>query len=154
VDQDDLMVNLVALRAELDKPAYNGLSNAAAAVAVMAAVITTDRTVPSAEVARLWAWRGILAKAREAGERGASASARELGWRVLDTVAFDALAQINTAVTADKTAFTVVLDTMVTAGLMTAGQRTETLDLVIKARTGREVFGAIDENDVARARAL
>jgi len=148
------MVDLVALRAELNKPAYTGLSNAAAALAVMAASITTDRTVPSAEVARLWAWRGILAKAREAGERGANATARETGWRVLDVVQFDAMAQINTADPTDKTAFQAMLDAMVTATIMTAPQRTETIALITKPRTGREVFGAIDENDVAQARAL
>jgi hypothetical protein len=148
------MVDLVALRAELDLPAYNGLSNAAAALAVMAASITTDRTVPSAEVARLWAWRGILAKAREAGERGGSAGARETGWRVLDIVSFDAMAQIDTANSADKTAFQAMLDAMVTASIMTAPQRTETIALVNSPRTGLQVFGQIDENDVARARAL
>lgn len=148
------MLDLAALRAELDKPAYTGLSNAEAAAAVMRATITTDRQVPSAEVARLWAQRGVLANAREAGERGANASVRSLGWRVLDMVNFDVLAELNTGNTADKATFFAMLDAMVTGGLMTAQNRTDTIALITKPRTGREVFGAIDENDVAAARAL
>lgn len=148
------MVDYVALRAELDKPAYAGLSNAAAAVAVMAATVAADRRLPSDEVARFWARRGILANARDAGERGANSAARVLGWRVLDVVSFDVLGELDTRDATDRAEFGAMLDSMVTASIMTAAQRTATLALINKPRTGLEVFGAIDENDVLIARAL
>ena len=148
------MADLVALAAELAKPAYAGLDDAAAAVAVMAASITTDRRVPSAEVARLWARRGVLANAREAGERGVNAGARTLGWRVLDIVTFDVLGELDTANADDQTEFRAILNAMVNASLMTSDIRAETVALITKPRTGRDVFGSLDSNDIARARAL
>lgn len=148
------MVNYIALRTELNKPAYAGLSNVDAAVAVMTASVTIDRQVPSTEIARFWARRGILANAREAGERGANAAVRILGWRVLDIVSFDVLGELDTGSTTDKTEFITFLDNMVTASIMTAPQRAATLALINKPRTGLEVFGIINEDDVAQARAL
>jgi hypothetical protein len=148
------MVDYVALAAELTKSAYTGLDDAAAAVAVMAASVTTDRRVPSAEVARRWARRGVLAKAREAGENGGTAGARELGWRVLDIVTFDVLGELDTASADDQTEFRAILNAMVNASLMTADVRTETVALISKPRTGREVFGNLDASDIANARAL
>ena len=148
------MADLVALAAELAKPAYAGLDDAAAAGAVMQASITTDRRVPSAEVARLWARRGVLAKSREAGERGGTAGARELGWRVLDIVSFDVLGDLDTTNADDKSEFSAMLNAMVNASLMTADVRTETVALINKPRTGREVFGNLDASDIANARAL
>jgi len=146
------MVDLVALRAELDKPAYAGLDDAAAAVAVMKATVTTDRRVPSAEVARLWARRGVLANAREAGNRGSAAGARVLGWRVLDAVEHDVMGDLDTADANDRAEFAAFLNQLVTAGIMGAADRDATIALIQKPRTGREVFGSLDSNDVANAR--
>lgn len=148
------MVDLVALRAELDKPAYTALGNAEAAVAVMAATLSADRRVPSAEVARLWARRGVLANAREAGERGANAAARALGWRVIDIVQFDVMSDLDTANSTDRGEFDTFLGMMVSASIMSAGDRSATVALISKPRAGREVFGVLDENDVAAARAI
>lgn len=89
------MPDYAALKIEIAKPAYAGLSDAETAEAVMAATLTPDRMVPSAEVARLWARRGVLANAREAGNRGANAAARTLGWRVLDIVEADVLGELT-----------------------------------------------------------
>jgi hypothetical protein len=148
------MVDLVALRAELDKPAYAGLDDAAAAVAVMKATITTDRRVPSAEVARLWARRGVLANAREAGNRAAATGPRLLGWRVLDVVEHDVLGDLDTADATDRTEFAAFLNQLVTATIMTADDRTATIALIQKPRTGLEVFGTLDSSDIANARSI
>lgn len=148
------MPDLAALRAELDKPAYAGLSHAQAAVAVMAATVSANRQLPSAEVARFWARRGVLANAREAGERDANPAARTLGWRVLDVVSFDVLGELDTRDAADRADFSTLMDSMVTAGIMTGPIRAATIALISKPRLGREVFGVIDENDIAQARAL
>jgi hypothetical protein len=148
------MVDLVALRAELDKPAYAGLDDAAAAVAVMAAMVSVNRAVPSAEVARLWARVGALANAREAGNRAASAPARLLGWRVLDIVEHDVMGELDTTDLTDRTEFLAFLDQMVSSSIMTAANRTATIALITKPRTGREVFGSLDSNDIAAARRL
>jgi hypothetical protein len=148
------MIDLVALRVELDKPAYTGLDDAAAAVAVMAATITTDRRVPSAEVARLWARRGVLANAREAGNRAAATGPRLLGWRVLDVVEHDVLGDLDTADATDRTEFAAFLNQLVTATIMTADDRTATIALIQKPRTGRDVFGTLDSSDIANARSI
>lgn len=151
------MVDYVALKAELAKPAYAGLSNADAAVAVMAETVAADRKVPSLEVGQLWARQGVLANAREAGNRGANAAARALGWRVLDIVEKDVLGDLDTRNATDRAAFEALLDQMVASTapqIMTAAQKTSTVALIAKPRLGVEVFGRIDENDVAIARSL
>jgi hypothetical protein len=150
------VADYVALAAELTKPAYAGLDDAAAAVAVMSASVTTDRRVPSAEVARLWARRGVLAKAREAGENGGTAGARELGWRVLDIVTFDVLGDLDTTDADDKAEFSTMLNAMVNASLMTADVRTETVALITRAVSPASLIGwpVVTEHDVARARSI
>lgn len=151
------MVDYVALKAALAGPAYAGLSDAAAAVAVMAATVAADRMVPSIEVGQLWARQGVLANAREAGNRGANAAARTLGWRVLDIVEKDVLGDLDTRNAGDRAQFMALLDAMVAATapvIMTAAQRDATIALITKPRLGVEVFGRIDENDVAIARSL
>jgi len=145
---------LAALAAELAKPAYAGLDDAAAAVAVMRAEITIDRSVPSAEVARLWARRGVLANAREAGNRAGTPAARALGWRVLDVVEHDVMGDLDTADATDRTEFGAFLDTLVSAAIMSAADRTATVALINKPRTGREVFGELNSDDIANARAV
>ena len=145
---------LAALAAELAKPAYAALDDAAAAVAVMDAFVTLDRRVPSAEIARLWARRGVLANAREAGNRGSAAGSRVLGWRVLDVVEHDVMGDLDTTDATDRTEFGAFLDQMVTASIMTAETRTATVALIKKPRLGREVFGSLDSNDIAAARRL
>jgi len=148
------MIDLVALRVELDKPAYTGLDDAAAAVAVMDALVSADRRVPSAEVARLWARRGVLANAREAGNRGSATGPRVLGWRVLDVVEHDVMGDLDTTNPTHRTEFAAFLDQLVTAGIMVADDKTATIALITKPRTGREVFGSLDSNDIAAARRL
>lgn len=144
---------LAALKAEIALPAYAGLNNAQIAVAVMKAAVALDRRVPSAEVARLWARRGVLANAREAGNRGGAANLRVLGWRVLDVVEHDVLGDLDTTSSTDRTEFSALLNQMVTASIMSDADRTATISLIQKPRTGLEVFGTLDENDIANARA-
>lgn len=146
------MPDYAALKIEIAKPAYAGLSDAETAEAVMAATLTPDRMVPSAEVARLWARRGVLANAREAGNRGANAAARTLGWRVLDIVEADVLGELDTRSTSDRTEFQAFMDQMVTFSIMSAADRTATVALIKKARTGRDVFGELTAVDIQNAR--
>ena len=149
------MVDLVALRAELDKPAYANLSNADAAVAVMAASITTERVVGGAEIGRMWARRDVLGAARERSQRAALTPAqRATAWTAIEMVDRDGFAGLDPTMPAQRTALVALLDRFVTDTIMTAADRTATLALLSQARPGREVFGSLDENDVARARAL
>lgn len=150
------MADLVALKAEIAKPAYAGLSDAEIAEAVMAAILTPDRMVPSVEIGRLWARQGVLAAAREAGNRGGNATARQLGWRVLDIVEKDVLGELDTRDAADRAAFQALLDLMVASTapqIMTAAQRDATVALIAKPRRGVEVFGFLTAVDVVNARA-
>jgi stage III sporulation protein SpoIIIAA len=147
------MVDYAALKAEIAKPSYEKMDDAETAVAVMKATVAIDRRVPSAEVARLWARRGVLANAREAGNRGASVAVRVLGWRVLDVVERDVLGDLDTADATDRSEFSAFLNQMVTASIMGDADRTATIALIQKPRTGLEVFGPLDENDIKIARA-
>jgi len=150
------MADYVALKAEIAKLAYAGLGDQETADAVMAATLSPDRMVPSVEVGRLWARQGVLAAAREAGNRGANAAARQLGWRVLDIVEKDVLGELDTRNAGDRAAFEALLDLMVASTapqIMTAAQRTATVALIAKARSGREVFGVLTAVDIVNARA-
>lgn len=117
------MVDYVALKAEIAKPAYAGLGDQETADAVMAATLSPDRMVPSVDVGRLWARQGVLAAARDAGDRAA----------------FEALLDLMVASTAPQ--------------IMTAAQRTATVALIAKARSGRDVFGVLTAVDIVNARA-
>jgi hypothetical protein len=105
-------------------------------------------------VARLWARRGVLANAREAGNRAGTPAARALGWRVLDVVEHDVMGDLDTADATDRTEFGAFLDTLVSAAIMSAADRTATVALINKPRTGREVFGELNSDDIANARAV
>lgn len=149
------MIDLVALRAELNKPAYAGLSNAAAAVAVMAAQITGELAVGGADIGKLWARRGVLGAARERASRAALTPAqRALAWTAVEMVAQDGFSGLDPNSPAQRAALVALLDSFVTDTIMTAGDRAATLALLSRTRAGREVFGAIDESDVANARAI
>lgn len=149
------MVDLAALRAELDKPAYAGLSNTAAAVAVMAAQITGELSVGGADIGKLWARRGVLGAARERANRAAlTAPQRGLAWTAIEMVAQDGFSGLDPNSPAQRAALVALLDSFVADAIMTAGDKAATLALLSRTRTGREVFGVLDENDIARARAL
>lgn len=149
------MVDYAALKVEIARPVYARMSDAEIAAAVLTALVGAQRMVPSVEVGRLWAQQGVLAAAREAGNRGANAAARQLGWRVLDIVEKDVLGELDTRNAGDRAAFETLLDLMVASTapqIMTAAQRNATMALITKPRRGQEVFGYIDENDIAIAR--
>lgn len=149
------MIDLVGLRAELVKPAYTGLDNAAAAVAIMAAQITTERTRAGGDIGKLWARRGVLGAARERTLRTALTVAQKANaWTAVEMVAQDGFAGLDPSVPAQRAALVAMLDSFVVDTIMTAADRTATLALLNEPRTGAQVFGTIDENDVARARAL
>ena len=146
--------SLAALKAEIAKPAYAGLADAAIAVAVMAAQIVADRLVAGPEIGRLWARRGVLGAAREQAQRAALTPAqRALAWTAIEMVDRDGFADLDPTKEAQRTALVNFLDSLVAANIMSAGDRTATLALINQARPGREVFGALDENDIKNARA-
>lgn len=149
------MVDLVALRVELDKPAYSALGNAAAAVAVMAADITGEVVASGASMGQLWARRGVLATARERANRSTLTPAqRTTAWEAITMIDQDGFSELDPTQPAQRAALVAFLDRLVTDTIMTAPDKTATLALLSRTRTGRKVFGAIDENDVAAARAL
>lgn len=149
------MADLVALRAELDKPAYSGLDNAAAAVAVMGAQIAGELAVSGADIGKLWARRGVLGAAHERANRAALTPAqRANAWTAVKMVERDGFSGLDPTIPAQRASLVSMLDIFVADTIMTAGDRTATLALLSRTRTGREVFGILDENDIARARAL
>ena len=149
------MVDLVALRAELDKPAYTALGNAEAAAAVMTAQITGEIVTSGASMGQLWARRGILAVARERANRAAlTVPQRTTGWEAITMIEQDGFSGLDPTQPAQRAALVAFLDRLVTDTIMTAADKTATLALLNRTRTGREVFGSLDENDVAAARAL
>lgn len=149
------MANLAALRAELDKPAYTAMGNAQAAVAVMAAQITGELVTSGASMGQLWARRGILGIARERSNRAALTPAqRATAWEAITMIDQDGFSGLDPTNATHRAALVAFLDRLVTDTIMTASDKTATLALLSRTRTGREVFGAIDENDVAQARAI
>jgi len=149
------MVDLSLLRTELDKPAYVGLSNADAAAAVMVAVIAADRVVPTAEIGRLWARRGVTATARtRANTTALTVAQRTAAWKATEILDRDGFADLDPRDTAQRAAMVALFDDLIANAVMTEADKTATIALINKTRTGREVFGQIDENDVAQARAL
>lgn len=153
------MADLVALRAELDKPAYTGLSNVVAAVAVMDAQITGEMVTTGADIGKLWARRGILGIAHERSRRLSGTptltnAQRVTAWEAITMVQFDGFSGLDPNNATQRAALVAFLDRLVTDTIMTAADKTATLALLSRTRTGREVFGQIDENDVARARAI
>lgn len=149
------MVDLVALRAELDKPAYTALGNAEAAVAVMAAQITGEMATSGASMGQLWARRGILGVAYERANRAALTPAqRATAWEAITMIAQDGFSGLDPTNSTQRAALVAFLDRLVTDTIMTAADKTATLAALSRTRTGRDVFGALDENDVAAARAI
>lgn len=148
------MVDLVALKEEVRKPAYAGLTDAAVAVAVMATEIVADRLVAGPEIGRLWARRGVLGVARERSQRGTlTAAQRALAWTAIEMIERDGFADLDPTRPAQRTALVNFLDSLVADTIMTAADRTATLARINQPRMGREVFGTIDASDIANARA-
>lgn len=148
------MVDLVALKAEIAKPAYAGLTDAAVAVAVMAAEIVADRLVAGPEMGRLWARRGVLGAARERSQNGAlTAAQRARAWTAIEMIERDGFADLDPTKSAQRTALVNFLDQLVADTIMTEADKTATLALINQPRLGREVFGTLDASDIVNARA-
>lgn len=148
------MVDYAALKIEIAKPVYSGLTDAQVAIAVMAASIVADRLVLGQEIGRLWARRGVLGAARERAFRGSLTPAqRALAWTAIEMVDRDGFADLDPTKLAQRNALIAFLDSLVADTIMSAGDKTATLALINQERTGREVFGNIDESDIINARA-
>lgn len=148
------MVDLVALKAEIAKPAYAGLTDAQIAVAVMAAEIVADRTVAGLEIGQLWARRGVLGAAHERSQRGnLQASQRALAYTAIEMIDRDGFSGLDPTKPAQRTALVNFFDSLVADTIMSEADKTATLALINQPRLGREVFGNIDASDIANARA-
>lgn len=149
------MPDYVALKAEIAKPVYAGLDDAATAHAVMGAVVSAESAASGADIGKLWARRGVLGAARERASRTTLTPAqRANAWTAIEMVAQDGFSGFDPSVPAQRAALVAMLDGFVADTIMTAADRTATLAMLARPRSGRDVFGAIDENDIAIARAL
>jgi len=156
------MVDYVALKAELSKPAYAGLTNAQAASALRTTLATNEDAISTAAVGRLWARRNVLGVARERANRAALTIAqRALAWQAIEMIERDGFADLDPRNPSQRTALVAMLDSFVADGVMTASDKTATLALAVPSRTVAEAIGcgdmmAMDDQSaavvVARAR--
>lgn len=139
------MVDYVALRVELAKPAYSALTDAQAANALRTTSASNEDAISTASVGRLWARRNVLGVARERASRAALTPAqRALAWQAIEMVERDGFADLDPRDPAKRAALVAFLDALVADGVMVAGDKTATLALALPARSIAEAIGCGD----------
>lgn len=149
------MADYLALKTELAKPAYTGLSDAAAAAALNAASVASETPVNGSDIGKLWARRKVLGAARErANNTTATVAQRQNAWSAIEMVAQDGFSGLDPNNPAQRTALVAFIDSLVTDGIMTAADKTATLALLARTQTPAQVIGwpPVTDVDVAFAR--
>ena len=145
------MADYLALKAEIAKPAYVGLSDAEIVAALNTTEVASEAAVSGASIGQLWARRGVLGAARERAQQAALTPAqRATAWMAIEMVDRDGFSGLDPAVPAQRAALVDFLDRLVTDTIMSAGDKTATLALLARTQTvgasiGWSVLGEMDE---------
>lgn len=151
------MADYQSLKAELAKPAYVGLDNTQAAAALNTASVASETPVNGSDIGKLWARRKVLGAARErANNTTATVAQRQNAWNAIEMVAQDGFSGLDPNNPAQRTALVAFVDSLVTDGIMTAGDKTATLALLARTQTPAQVIGwpPVTVADVAYARSI
>lgn len=152
-----MAIDYLALKTELAKPAYTGLSDVAAAAAINAATVAGEGAVSGPTIGQLWARRGVLGAAYERANRAALTTAqRAKAWQAISMVQQDGFSGLDPNNAAQRTQLVTFLDELVTDTIMTAADKTATLALLAKTQPLAATFGftgPVSYTDVAIARA-
>lgn len=147
-------MDYLALKAELDKPAYAGMSDSEAAAAINAATVTVVKPVQSADARRYlmlvgkWPTIAALARGLIAGSDGEKLAAVALVEGLAMIESFDLSAPAYAA------AVDAQLDACVSAGLIDANDKAAIIGLKHADVPGDQAFGrGVQPYDVANARA-
>lgn len=155
------MTNYVALKAEIAKPAYSGLSDAQIVVALNTTTIASEAVVSGADVGKLWARRGVLAtaheRARRTGNPALSNAQRATAWEAIMMVEQDGFSGLDPTDPKHRAALVAFLDRLVTDTILSAGDKAATLALLARSQTTAQSLGwphGLGETDIVAARAM
>lgn len=150
-----------ALRAEIAKPAYSGLTDAAIAAALNAPINTED-PLAGATLGRVWSrprqaqgWTSALGRAHVvAADAAATTAQRGRAWTAIEIVERDGLGEMDPRVGPQRTALVAFLDQLVTDGILTTGDKAATLAALIRATSIADQIGcpAVQAAHIAAAR--
>lgn len=130
------MTDYAALRAEITKPAYSGMTDEQIVTALLTNTVPSEAAVTGGEVGKLWARRGVLGIARERAARTTlTAAQRANAWSAIEMVAQDGFSGLDPRNPAQRAALVTFLDSLVTDTILTAADRTATLALLSRAPT-------------------
>lgn len=153
-----MATDYAALKVEIAKPAYVGMTDAQIAAAVNANTVASEVIVTGREVAQLWARRGILGLARERSARSAlTAAQRTAAWNAIEMVDRDGFAGLDPNNPTQRAALVTFLDGLVTETIMTAGDKSATLALLARTQTIAASLGwpqGVGVTDIAVARSM
>lgn len=152
------MTDYLALRDEIAKPAYTGMSDDAIAATLNTTPVVSEAAVSGADIGKLWARRGILGAARERANRGAlTPGQRATAWNAIEMVDRDGFSGLAPKNPVQRAALVSFLDGLVTETIMNAGDKAATLALLMRSQTIAQSLGwpqGLGVTDLVAARAL
>lgn len=152
------MTDYPALKAEIAKPAYAGMTDAQIAAAMNTMTVASEAAVSGGDVGKLWARRGVLGAARERANRAAlTPGQRATAWSAIEMVDRDGFSGLDPSSPGQRAALVSFLDGLVAETIMTAGDKAATLALLTRSQTIAQSLGwpqGLGATDIVAARAL
>lgn len=152
------MTDYPALKAEIAKPAYAGMTDAQIAAAMNTMTVASEAAVSGGDVGKLWARRGVLGAARERANRGAlTPGQRATAWNAIEMVDRDGFSGLDPKNPVQRAALVSFLDGLVAETIMNAGDKAATLALLMRSQTIAQSLGwpqGLGVTDLVAARAL
>lgn len=153
------MTDYPALKAEIAKPAYAGMTDAQIAAAMNTMTVASEAAVSGGDVGKLWARRGVLGAARERARRtgmpALTNAQRATAWEVITMVDQDGFSGLDPTSPTQRAALVAFLDRLVTDTIMSAGDKQATLALLARSQTVAQSigWGIMHDMDAASAAA-
>lgn len=153
------MADYLALKAEIAKPAYVGLSDAQIVAALTTNTVASEQAVNGATIGQLWARRGVLGTAQERARRtgmpALTNAQRATAWEVITMVDQDGFSGLDPTSPTQRAALVAFLDRLVTDTIMSAGDKQATLVLLARSQTVAQSigWGIMHDMDAASAAA-
>lgn len=149
-------MNLATLAAEIARPAYADLPDAAIAAAINAGSFAVTGPIKAADVKKLWGRRMTLARCwAKALDPNVEPEVRTLCRATYDNLMGDLFGDLDPADETQAPEIAVYLGGLVAAGVMTEQDQADTLALAQATLPGTIAFlgRPLDESDIANARA-